>query len=68
MKTVVEDIFEECGYSDIAKTIGENKDLRRNFVSVLDDMYLKGTKEQFLKFASKFWDLADAVYNDVAEK
>jgi hypothetical protein len=60
------DILKQCGYSDIAEQLDKdlNDEKRRNFVKVLDEMYLRGNKEQFIAFFNKFWDAADIVYNE----
>lgn len=61
--TIIE-ALEKCGYSDIAKDLDKNDEKRRNFIRVLDEMYLRGNKEQFLEFCALFWDIADDVYNN----
>ena len=56
--------LKECGYKDIAAELEVDDKKRRDFIRVMDDMYLRGSKEQFLSFCSKFWDIADKVYNE----
>jgi hypothetical protein len=60
----ITEALEKCGYSDIGEDLNKNDEKRRNFIRVLDEMYLRGSKEQFLEFCSLFWDIADDVYNN----
>lgn len=56
--------LEKNGYKDMAAELSKDDEKRRLFVQVLDDMYLRGSEEQFISFFKEFWKIADEVYND----